>query len=180
MDILLQVSRGWIKAPPCLDLYWTSWFMALTSHQTRAPEAELAPTASSTTDKPISHLHYTEGICGGAARGRWERWSVHATFRTNGGSEERPDRFTQLPQTKRRRGPRQQRRGLHDFCADCKPVCYFCWISHLLFFLTPPCGNKVSFVSSRLQPPPPRLFLYCSYMLNRSEDATFCRSIHNR
>lgn len=43
--------------------------MALTAHQTRAPEAELEPNASSTTDKPISHLHYTEGICGGAARG---------------------------------------------------------------------------------------------------------------
>lgn len=91
-----------------------------------------------------------------------------------------PDRFTQLPQTKRRRGSRQQRRGLQDFCADCKPVCHFCWISHLLFFLTPPRGNKVSFVSSRLQPPPSRPFLYCSYMLNRSEDATFCRFIHDR
>lgn len=40
--------------------------MSLTSHQTRAalyaPEAELAPKASSTTDKPISHLHYTESV----------------------------------------------------------------------------------------------------------------------
>lgn len=62
--------------------------MSLTSHQTRAalyaPEAELASKASSTTDKPISHLHYTEGVrlwwCG---EGGWERWSKCATFRTS-------------------------------------------------------------------------------------------------
>lgn len=64
--------------------------MALTSHQTRvslyAPEAELAPNASPTTDKPISHLHYTEGVCGGAVGGA--HWSKRATFRTNAGSEE--------------------------------------------------------------------------------------------